>query len=213
MRSRPLNHQRALAEAAAEVFGLVLREGEDPVAAVEPAGKTDRQILREVLAAAGLPAEPREDDALRWEQAACAVYERLEREPVEPDDAVVGALRRLDEAGHTLSLLTGNLEPIARRKLGLRGLGAFFTPGQGGFGSDAELRPALVPIARRRAGGRPREDTLVIGDTPFDVAAASADGVRTVAITGARYDAAALREAGAWRVIDAIPEVEQLLVV
>jgi phosphoglycolate phosphatase-like HAD superfamily hydrolase len=111
--------------------------------------------------------------------------------------------------------VTGNLEPIARRKLALRGLGDYFPAGQGGFGSDAELRPELVPIARARAGlnGTPHAsaDTVLVGDTPLDVAAATADGVRCVAITGNRFSARDLREAGAAATIDAIPQVEAAL--
>jgi phosphoglycolate phosphatase-like HAD superfamily hydrolase len=181
------------------------------VAAVRPAGKTDRQILREVLAAAGLPADPSHDDVLSWERSACAAYERLERDELPRDEPVAAMLARLRDRSHALALLTGNLEPIARRKLGLRGLVEFFPPGQGGFGSDANLRPELVPIARERAGGHARDQTLVIGDTPYDVAAASADGVRAIAITGRLFGAADLRDAGAWAVIDELTEVEELV--
>ena len=219
MRGRPLTHQAALTEATVEVFGLRIPPGTEPVADVQPWGKTDRQILRDVLAAADLGA-PSVDDVARWEAAACAVYERLE---VAPDgDPVHGetaaALERLRAAGHRLALVTGNLEPVARRKLAMRGLDGFFPPGQGGFGSDADLRPELVPIARARAGDsgaggapHPREDTVLIGDTPRDVEAALADDVHCIAITGPRFDAAALRAAGATATIDAIPEVEAAL--
>jgi phosphoglycolate phosphatase-like HAD superfamily hydrolase len=48
----------------------------------------------------------------------------------------------------------------------------------------------LPPIARRRAGEAagmgtswPRERTLVIGDTPRDIACAHADDVRCIAVT------------------------------
>jgi phosphoglycolate phosphatase-like HAD superfamily hydrolase len=72
-----------------------------------------------------------------------------------------------------------------------------------------------VPIARARAGsnGRPHpsDDTVLIGDTPLDVAAASADSVRCVAITGKRFSAEALLEAGAAVAVDHIPEVEAAL--
>jgi phosphoglycolate phosphatase-like HAD superfamily hydrolase len=96
----------------------------------------------------------------------------------------------------------------------LCGLAGWFPHGQGAFGSDSERRPELVPIARRRAGedGRPhpREDTLLVGDTPLDVAAAHADGVRCVAITGRRFDRAALLEADADAVIDDFGELPPL---
>jgi phosphoglycolate phosphatase len=72
-----------------------------------------------------------------------------------------------------------------------------------------------VPIARARAGenGRPHPsgDTVLIGDTPLDVAAASSDGVRCVAITGKRFSARDLREAGAAATVDRIRDVEDAL--
>jgi phosphoglycolate phosphatase-like HAD superfamily hydrolase len=204
------------------VFGLRVAPGASPVADVEPWGKTDRQILRDVLERAGLP--PPEPDALaRWEQAACEAYARLEVDGDGPGaaaehEATARALGRLRDAGHMLALVTGNLEPIARRKLSLRGLEEFFPPGGGGFGSDAELRPELVPIARARAGGaphggsaHPRDDTVLIGDTPLDVAAASADGVRAVGITGHRFSSEALLEAGAAATVDELAELEAVL--
>jgi phosphoglycolate phosphatase len=216
VRGRPTTHQLALEHAATEVFGLHVGEGETPVADVEPWGKTDRQILREVLARAGLE-EPSDGAIARWEQLACQAYARLEVDGEASDELrdTAAALGRLRDAGHGLALVTGNLEPIARRKLELRGLGGYFPPGQGGFGSDGELRPELVPIARARAGknGRPHpsDDTVLIGDTPLDVAAAAADGVRCVAITGTRFSARDLREAGAAATVERIPDVEDAL--
>ncbi|MEA2412055.1 MAG: phosphoglycolate phosphatase [Thermoleophilaceae bacterium] len=216
VRGRPLTHQLALEQAATEVFGLRVEDGATPVADVEPWGKTDRQILRDVLARAGLP-PPSGDAIARWETAACEAYAALEIDGEASDElsATAATLARLRAAGHALALVTGNLEPIARRKLALRGLGDYFPPAQGGFGSDAELRPELVPIARRRAGANghshPSGDTVLVGDTPLDVAAAAADGVRCVAITGKRFSAQALREAGAAATIAHIPEVEDAL--
>ncbi len=216
VRGRPLTHQQALTEATVDVFGLEVEPGSSPVAAVEPWGKTDRQILREVLVRAELPApDPRQ--IADWEQVACHAYMRLETEREQNDELsdTAGALARLREDGHMLALVTGNLEPIARRKLGLRGLAEFFPRGQGGFGSDADLRPELVEIARARAGGvgtpYPREEAVLIGDTPFDVAAANADGVGCVAITGTRFSRAALLDAGATATVDSIPEVAAAL--
>src|SRR3954468_2725244 len=67
VRGRPLTHQLALERAASEVFGLRVEDGASPVADVEPWGKTDRQILRDVLVRAGLPA-PAEEAVVRWER-------------------------------------------------------------------------------------------------------------------------------------------------
>ncbi len=90
-----------------------------------------------------------------------------------------------------LALLTGNYEAVARLKLARAGIGRYFPSRQGAFGSDAEDRTSLPAIARRRAGetGRPypREQTIVIGDTPRDIACAQADMVRCVAVTTGPY--------------------------
>ncbi len=111
-----------------------------------------------------------------------------------------------------LSLVTGNFQAIARRKLGCAGIGRWFPAGQGGFGSDSEDRARLPEIARRRAGVAaaeaaggsagtgepwPRERTIVIGDTPRDIACARADGVRCIAVATGPYAADELRDADA----------------
>ena len=83
---------------------------------------------------------------------------------------------------YRLALVTGNLEPVAHRKLAAAGIGHFFARGQGGFGSDAEERGELPAIARARAGGWARERTVVIGDTPRDIACARVDRVRVIAV-------------------------------
>ncbi len=98
-----------------------------------------------------------------------------------------------------LSLVTGNYEPVARLKLARAGIGGHFPAGQGGFGSDSEDRAVLPATARRRAGNdgipHPRETTIVIGDTPRDIACARADEVRCLAVTTGPFDAEQLHDA------------------
>ena len=100
-----------------------------------------------------------------------------------------------------LGLLTGNYEPVARLKLSRAGIGKYFGAGLGAFGSDSEDRAALPAIARRRAGmrGTPHERgrTVVIGDTPRDIACARADGLRCIAVASGPYGADQLSEADA----------------
>jgi phosphoglycolate phosphatase len=94
-----------------------------------------------------------------------------------------------------LAVVTGNLEPIARLKLARAGLGRFFERGQGGFGSDHEDRLELPAIARARAGDYPREHTVIIGDTPRDIACARADGLRCIAVATGPFTVAQLADA------------------
>jgi phosphoglycolate phosphatase len=211
VRTRPLTHQQAMAHAAVEVLGLPPGTDAAAVRAVEPWGKTDRWILRELLEAHGVPA-PGPADLERWERAACAAYEELENgSPTDGDRRTATVLDRLTAAGHRLALVTGNLEPIARRKLGLRGLGDAFPDGHGGFGSDGEDRAELVRIARERAGCPPQAGTVLVGDTPNDVAAGLTAGVRVIGVANERYPRDVLLAAGADAVVDDLEELEPLL--
>jgi phosphoglycolate phosphatase-like HAD superfamily hydrolase len=173
-------HAAALIQALNEVYGLELPG--DAVQRVRPMGKTDRQIAREVLAAAGVDAEPGDEWVERvWQLYQEADLGRLRQGAM---DGAEQALRWAKDAGHVNALLTGNIEPVAHHKLAAAGLGTWFERGQGAFGSDAEDRRELVPIARERAGGWPAERTVVIGDAPGDVACALAGGAVAVALLG-----------------------------
>jgi phosphoglycolate phosphatase len=173
-------HAAALIQALSEIYGLQLPV--DAVQRVRPMGKTDRRIAREVLADAGVAAAPEADWVARvWEIYQQADLGRL-RQGAMPGAAQ--ALRWAVDAGHVNALLTGNLEPVAHHKLAAAGLGHWFERGQGAFGSDAEDRRELVPVARRRAGGWPSERTVVIGDAPGDVECALAGGALPVALLG-----------------------------
>jgi phosphoglycolate phosphatase-like HAD superfamily hydrolase len=179
------------------VHGLASLDGHE----VEVAGRTDAAIMRDLVTAAGVD---RDVVDARWPEvrdAAVVAYERLC--PADLSDRVAPGVAELLPAlaarpdEFRLSLVTGNLEPIARLKLARAGIGDYFEPGQGGFGSDHHARAELPPIARRRAGDWPRERTVVIGDTPRDIACARADDVRVVAVATGPFAIEALADADA----------------
>ena len=185
-------------------------------ARVDPRGRTDPEIARAILLQSGVSAGRIDERMPDFKRAAAEEYARLCRADLTACVApgVVELLTALRErADVRLALLTGNLESIARLKLARAGLGGFFEPGAGGFGSDHEDRTELPAIARARAGRPgapyPRERTVVIGDTPLDVACAKADGVRCLAVTTGSYDASALDAADA--VVASAPELLPLL--
>jgi phosphoglycolate phosphatase len=173
-------HAAALIQALREVYRIELPD--DAVQRVRPMGKTDRRIAREVLTHAGVETDPAHEWIARvWELYREADLGRLRQ------GAMAGAedaLRWAAETGHVNALLTGNIEPIAHHKLAAAGLGDWFQRGEGAFGSDAEDRRELVPVARERAGGWPAERTVVIGDAPGDVECALAGGATAVALLG-----------------------------
>ncbi len=190
-------HARALREAAARVHGL----SEIDARGVEAAGRTDGAIIRDMLVTVGVN---RAAADARWPEVRDLAVEAY-RELCPPDlsaHVAPGVADLLPELAarpdlFRLSLVTGNLEPVARLKLERAGIGRWFEPGQGGFGSDHLSRAELPPIARRRAGGWPRERTVVIGDTPRDIACARADDVRVVAVATGPFAVEALADADA----------------
>jgi phosphoglycolate phosphatase len=206
-------HAAALRAALVQVHGELTLDGHE----IEAAGRTDGAIARDLLAAAGLASgaiDSRADDVIA---ACCALYDDLCPADLSPRVAprIPEVLSELGERpdAFRFSLVTGNYERVARLKLARAGIGGWFPEGQGGFGSDAEAREALPPIARERAGGWPRERTIVIGDTPRDIACARADGLRVLAVATGPYPVEALADADA--VVDSaealLPVLEDLL--
>jgi phosphoglycolate phosphatase len=186
-------------EAASEVHGTGPLDGY----VVEAAGRTDLAIIRDLLRAAGV--DDAQIEARAVEVAARAVDAFRALCPPDLSGLVApGIVELLDAlAGRPetfrLSLVTGNLEPVARLKLERAGIGHRFPAEQGGFGSDHRSRAKLPPIARARMADPPwpRERTVVIGDTPRDIACARADRVRVAAVATGPFAVEALADADA----------------
>jgi len=200
-----LRANRAHRDAIGAALRAVHRVTDPGDGEMEVAGRTDRDIARGLLLRAGVAASAIDERADDVQIAACEAYARLC-----PDDlsatVAPGMGELLERLGARedvrLSLVTGNYEAIAHIKLRAAGVGHHFPRGQGGFGSDHEDRSMLPAIARRRAGERdgepwPRRRTLLIGDTPRDIACARADGVRVIAIATGPHRAADLTGADA----------------
>jgi len=194
-------HRDAMFAALLAVHGAHAERVRGPLS---PAGRTDGEIAREILLEAGVSAQRIDERADAVREECCRVY--VELCPDDLSKTVLPGVRDLlgwisTRNGAKLGLLTGNYEPVARLKLARAGLGKHFPRGQGAFGSDSEDRTMLPTIARRRAGSvgapYPRQQTIVIGDTPRDVACARADGVRCLAIASGPHGAAELSDADA----------------
>jgi HAD superfamily hydrolase (TIGR01549 family) len=187
-----VEHAAALYRALREVHGELEFEG----IGVAAAGRTDGAIARDILLGCGVAVDRIDACVEEVARATAAAYEEMCPASLEEKVApgIVELLPELEQQ-HRLSLVTGNFEPVARLKLARAGIGEFFPAGQGGFGSDAEAREELPPIARTRAGGWPRERTVVIGDTPADIACARADGLRVIAVTTGPFSASDLAAA------------------
>ena len=181
--------RRAVQQALEEVFGTAIPEGH------EFDGKTDPQIVRELMIRAGL------DDATITERLPRALDRYLgllQHELASIDDTnhifpgippLLDALEQRDDV--LLGLLTGNIQPGAHAKL----RAVRIDPDRfkvGAFGSDHASRPELPAVARARAEAVlghavAGEDVVVIGDTPADMSCGNGIGARAIGVATGRY--------------------------
>lgn len=165
-------------------------------------GKTDRQIVRDLMRGAGF------DDAVidaRMDDLMIAYVEGLQREIASPHtkvEALTGVMQLLDaleQRAHCIvGLLTGNLEPGAQFKLTAARIG-FDRFAIGAYGSDHEVRAELPAIAQRRARERlgvniGGSDVVIIGDTPADIDCGRPIGARAIAVATGHYTLESLNE-------------------
>ena len=118
-------------------------------------------------------------------------------------------LRQLSRDGHLHGLITGTGDGAAYVKLARGDLVRWFT--FGAYASAGVDRAAIVRRAVERGEamlGRdvPNAEIYVSGDTPLDVQAAHAVGCSAIGVATGRFDAAALREAGADHVVETIEQ-------
>jgi phosphoglycolate phosphatase-like HAD superfamily hydrolase len=217
------------------LYRMVFRDmfGTDLPAAANMAGRTDRAIVLDTLARAGIP-EPRQH--LDQFLARLAALAPAGRELTEQHSrALPGAAAALDAlaafapgrngagAGEPAqrvcvvqSVLTGNVRPMAEMKLGALGLDGYLDLEAGAYGESHEVRAELVHMARSNATRRYGTDfsgpaTVLVGDTPLDVAAALETGARAVAVATGGTTAATLAESGAHAVLPDLTDTPAVL--
>lgn len=189
-----------------EAFQAVMGRDADGVAAsmLVMAGRTDPEIALELLAAHQVAEGETHlaafSEALVAALAAKAAVIRERGRALPGARDVLVALGR--EPGVVQSLLTGNVEPNALLKLASFGLDGYLDFEVGGFGSDHRHRPSLVDVARGKADRKygtafDAAATVLVGDTPLDVAAGRAGGARVVAVATGPYGVEELEATGA----------------
>jgi phosphoglycolate phosphatase len=191
--------------------------GRDLTAITPKAGRTDRAILLDTLALAGV-AEPQAhvDDFMVLLGHRASAMDGSARAYVRALPGAAAAISALAAAGARQSVLTGNIRPLAAAKLAAAGLGEHLDLDVGAYGDVHEVRAELVPVARQAAratygadfGG---QSTVLIGDTPLDVAAALTTGARAVGVATGSFSAADLVAAGAHIVLPDLTDTSLVL--
>lgn len=205
--------RRAVHRALEDVFGAPVPDG------LEFDGKTDPQIVRELMQLAGVT---HGDIDGRLEHALERYVQLLHTElgALESHDHVLPGIRALLDALESrddvlLGLLTGNVLPGAVAKLTAVGIDATRFR-VGAFGSDHAHRPELPAIARHRAEallGRqiPGSEVVVIGDTPADLGCGRGIGARAIGVATGRYTVDDLRACGPAAVFEDLSDTDAVV--
>jgi len=169
--------RRAIQQALVEEMGTA-----GPIDTYRFDGKTDPQIVRELMTLAEHP-EAEDEERIA---AVCRRYVGLLTAELQKPPRNMRLLPGV--GGAALKLAAVGLDP-ARFAVGA-------------YGSDSARRPELPAIAADRATQRTGRtfsgaDIVIVGDTPDDVACARPIGARTVAVATGFYDVTKLRATGA----------------
>ena len=188
--------RRAIQETIEQIYGL-----SDFMDGYRFAGKTDCQILSELLHLAGLQEEEIEAGVVHLLEAFPRRLQQIIREhetvrcPGIPD--LVDELAQ--HPGVEVALLTGNVEAGAYAKLEAAGIRDRFS--WGAFGGEALERSDLPPIAVERAHQRTGyrfvgKEIVILGDTPADILCGQSLDVRAIAVGTGPFDCQKLQ---AWQ--------------
>lgn len=207
--ARHEGHNEAFAVAFKEVHGI-----NASIHMVDYHGKTDQQIIRDVLKVCGVPQDVIDAKMDQFMQVMCEYYVAVGPHlTTELFDGVTKALDVLDGGDYLLGLVTGNLEPIAHTKLGRADIDKYFK--LGGFGNEALDRSQLVLNAIEKAKQQfdfhQDDNVFVIGDTPRDIDAAIKAGVKSIGVATGAYNSDQLVQAGALVVLGSVGDTAALL--
>ena len=170
-------------------------------------GKGSEHLLRETLAHVGAPAELFDAAWTRYQSA----YRGLNGRHATVYAGVDDGLARLRGAGLRLACLTNKPTEFARDLLALKGLATAFAAV---FGGDAfeRKKPDPLPLLKtcEALGTRPA-DTLMIGDSRNDAAAARAAGCPVVLVTYGYNHGEPARAVDADGYLDSLADIGPLL--
>ena len=141
-------------------------------------------------------------------------FQELRRDPVweEPlfpglEDLIAELARREDVV---LGIATGKSRRGVSYLVERHGWDGVFATIQTADDAPSKPDPGMLLRAMAETGIAPERATM-LGDTTFDMAMARAAGVRPIGLSWGYHPVAALREAGADRIIDRIDELRPLL--
>ena len=116
-------------------------------------------------------------------------------------DGAAEAIAALDAAGYLLGVATGKSQLGLRAMLETFDLAGHFVTLQTADDAPSKPHPGMVERAMAEAGAAP-DETVVVGDTSFDMEMAINAGARAIGVGWGYHEADGLYRAGALTVID-----------
>ena len=156
-------------------------------------GATDSNVVRAMAAECGIASTPAREEHFFLRLAHAIDAALAQNKPV-IYPGVPQLIAGLNGRGHALGIITGNVRATAWSKLRHAGLDHAFA--FGAYGDEHHERAAIAAIALARAPAGTSVRVLV-GDTPLDVRAARANGLKSVAVATGWVSAEELAAAGA----------------
>lgn len=187
---------------------------DDEIPYINFAGNTDLNVLLQVAEHHGVTLSG--EDQLRFFRQLPVELAETAREV---QLVIYPGVRELLEALSSnprvlLGLVTGNVAASAKVKLQQFDLHGHFI--LGAFGDDhadrAEIaRLALQRVREKMKPGHRMEACFLIGDTPFDIAAAKSIGATAIAVATGKFATDVLKEAGADHVLTDLSDTASVL--
>ena len=164
------------------------------ILSVIPDGNTDPMIVTEIFSKANIVIQDIDE---KWQQFSSNLRQCY-AQAISSGITTVRALPGAAELVRTVaasgifgsSVVSGNLEPMARVKLEAAGLYSYLC--RGAYGSDSPKRADLPAIAKHRCETAfgvsiALSDCIVIGDTPRDLEAARCNHMKCILVATGRY--------------------------
>lgn len=207
--------RRAIGRALCDIYGVDASK-----ITLSMSGKTDPQILKEILKASEKTDEEIDEMLVRKDEMFNIYLGLLEEEIKNAKFFIIheGVVELLDSlAVHDhgyLGLLTGNIEKGARMKLEQFGLNKYFP--LGAYGSDHANRMELPDIATVRAREHFKVDfkpnqVVIIGDSIYDVLCAKGYGAKSIAVNTGKTSKADLEEQKPDYLFDSLADTNAVL--
>lgn len=185
----------------------------------EMSGKTDWQIVTDLMLQAGIAPEVVEE---KRQATFAALARHMEAAAPTLEIRLLPGVAQLLEhlsgrSDFILGLVTGNVREAVPYKLLAAGIDpALFR--FGAFGSEHPDRNLLPALALSRLEqvlglGIPKEKALVIGDTPRDIECARFTGLKVLCVATGRYDRQVLAEHHPDYLLDDLSDTEAVLAI